>query len=103
MEAWTQLISTLGFPIVTALACAYFIFKIWAKEQEQSERREKDNLETITRLSTILSENSKALLKNSDVMEKISGKIDAIDNKLENVKEDVQEIKYRQSNNNKGE
>ena len=102
MDAWVQIISTLGFPIVAVLGCAYFIFKVWQNEQAQMERREKDNLETVTRLSSILSENSKALLKNSEVMEKISEKVDNIDTKLESVREDVQEIKYRQ-NNNKGE
>lgn len=105
MELWLEIISQVGFPITTALACSYFIFKIWNKEQDQMERRDRDTLDIITRLSSILSENSKALLKNSEVMEKISEKVDAIDSKLEGVKEDVQEIKIKQEqqNNNKRE
>ena len=103
MEDWVNLISTVGFPIVAVMACAFFIFKVWQNEQAQSERREERDRETITRLSGILSENSKALLKNSEVMEKISDKIDSIDEKVEEVKQDVNEIKIRQSQSNKGE
>ena len=99
METWMQMISTVGFPIVAVMACSFFIFKVWQNEQVQNERREKDNLETITRLSGILSENSKALLKNSETLEKISEKLTSVEEKIDDVQKDVTELKIRDKGN----
>ena len=35
-----EAISTVGFPIVIALGCFIFIYKIWTKEQEEQKTRE---------------------------------------------------------------
>ena len=70
----------------------------YKKNNKEREERDRD---TITRLSGILSENSKALLKNSEVMQQISSKVDIIEERIEKVQEDVQEIKYRQVNRDK--
>ena len=111
MDDVIKVITSLGVPVTFCLMLGWFVFQIWKaqredeklREQAQREdanKREEKDRETITRLSGILSENSKALLKNSEVMEKISEKIDNIDDKLDGVQKDVQEIKIRQKNNN---
>lgn len=99
MENAVELIGSLGVPVTFCLMLGWFVYNIWKAQREDTNKREAQDRETITRLSGILSENSKALLKNSDVMEKISDKIDSIDGKLEGVQKDVQEIKIRQKNN----
>ena len=111
MENAVELIGSLGVPVTFCLMLGWFVFQIWKAQREDEKsrslahredanRREVQDRETITRLSNILSENSRALLKNSEVMEKISEKVDNIDSKLEDVQKDVQEIKIRQKNNN---
>ena len=100
METAVELIGSLGVPVAFCLMLGWFVYQIWRAQREDNNRREVADRETITHLSSILSENSKALLKNSEVMEKISDKIDDIDRKVDEVKDDVQEIKIRQ---NKGE
>jgi len=35
-----EAISTVGFPIIMALGCFIFIYKIWNKEQEEQQARE---------------------------------------------------------------
>ena len=99
METAVEMISSLGVPVAFCLMLGWFVFNIWKAQREDTNKREAQDRETITRLSGILSENSKALLKNSEVMEKISEKIDNIDDKLDGVQRDVQEIKIRQKNN----
>ena len=103
METMVQMIGDFGLAVSLCLGFAFFIYKIFQWNREDSKAREQQNLDTITRLSGILSENSRALLKNSEVMDKISEKIDNIDVKIEEVKTDVTEIKIRQQQNTKGE
>ena len=98
MENVANLITNLGVPVAFCLMLGWFVFQIWKAQREDINRRETADRETITHLSGILSENSKALLKNSEVMSKISEKIDSIDDKIEEVKDDVKEIKYHQNN-----
>lgn len=98
MENVVELIGSLGVPVTFCIMLGWFVFQIWKAQREDNNKREVQDRETITRLSGILSENSKALLKNSEVMEKISDKIDSIDNKIDDVQKDVQEIKIRQKN-----
>ena len=99
METAIELVGSLGVPVAFCLMLGWFVFQIWKAQREDNNRREIADRETITHLSGILSENSRALLKNSEVMEKISDKVDSIDDKLDEVQKDVQEIKIRQKDN----
>lgn len=98
METMVQAIGEFGLSIALVITFVFGFWKVYNFQREDNLRREEQNLETVTRLSGILSKNSEALLKNSEVMEKISEKVDNIDAKLENVQHDVTEIKARQSN-----
>ena len=97
METMVQAIGEFGLAIALVISFCFAFWKVFQYQREDNLKREEKNLETVTRLSGILSENSKALLKNSDVMEKISEKIDNIDSKLETVQHDVTEIKANQN------
>ena len=50
----TNLITTLGFPIVCVIACAYFINYIIKAEREENQKREEKYIETINKFSTVL-------------------------------------------------
>lgn len=99
METMVQMIGDFGLAVSLCLGFAFFIYKIFQWNREDSKSREQQNLDTITRLSGILSENSKALLKNSDTMEAIANKLDEVSNDIKEVQKDIVEIKANQKKN----
>lgn len=101
LENVITMLGEFGLSISLVVAFVGMFWKMYNQMREDGKEREIREFEQITHLSGILSENSKALLKNSEVMEKISGKIDCIDERIEEVQKDVQEIKIRQSQNEK--
>ena len=97
-----------GVAVAMCLAFVFMMFQVLKNQKDDFEALRQDNREreerdrdTITRLSGILSENSKALLKNSEVMQQISGKVDIIEERIEKVQEDIKEIKIKQANRDK--
>ena len=97
-----------GVAVAMCLAFVFMVFQVLKNQKDDFEALRQDNREreerdrdTITRLSGILSENSKALLKNSEVMQQISGKVDIIEERIEKVQEDIQEIKIKQASRDK--
>lgn len=51
MNQYVDLISTLGFPIVVALALAYAIYKFFCMYQSENSKREDRFLDTISEFS----------------------------------------------------
>lgn len=95
-QSLIKLLLEFGLSATVCILCLVMFYKIFVSSREDSLKREEADRETITRLSTIVATNSKALLENSEVMKEISGQIKSIDDKLTDVQEDVQEIKLRQ-------
>lgn len=95
-QSLIKLLLEFGLSATVCILCLVMFYKIFTTSREDSLKREAADRETITRLSTIVATNSKALLENSEVMKEISGQIKSIDDKLTDVQEDVQEIKLRQ-------
>lgn len=95
-QSLIKLLLEFGLSATVCILCLVMFYKIFTTSREDSLKREEADRETITRLSTIVATNSKALLENSEVMKEISGQIKSIDDKLTDVQEDVQEIKLRQ-------
>lgn len=95
-QSLIKLLLEFGLSATVCILCLVMFYKIFASSREDALKREAADRETITRLSTIVATNSKALLENSEVMKEISGQIKSIDDKLTDVQEDVQEIKLRQ-------
>ena len=98
MSDLIEVASNLGVAVAMSVAFVFMTYQVFKWQREDSREREERDRETITHLSGVLSENSKALLKNSEVMERISQKVDVIDERIEEVQKDVAEIKHKQAN-----
>lgn len=90
-----------GVGVALAFGLAFILYKVFSWNREDARDREERDRETITRLSEIVSTNSKALLQNSEVMQEIAKEIGDIGDQIEEMKTDVQEIKIRQKNRDK--
>lgn len=75
LGTFTELISTLGFPVVLVLAMGWFIYKLW----QQSVQREGKLYEELAECRQI----------NSKAIETIASYVE----KLENIQKDVTDIK----------
>ena len=54
LEEITNLVTTLGFPIVCVIGCAYFINYIIKAERDENQKREEKYIETINKFSVVL-------------------------------------------------
>lgn len=96
MEDMITMLGEFGLAICLVVAFVGMFWKMWNLQREDGKEREVRDMEQITRLSGILSENSRALLKNSEVMEQISNRLDHVSEDVKQVQQDVNEIKIRQ-------
>ena len=96
METMVQAIGEFGLAIALVISFCFAFWKVFQYQREDSLKREEKNLETVSRLSGILSKNSEALLKNSEVMSQIAEKLESVDEKVNGLQKDVTEIKANQ-------
>ena len=82
MEDISNLITTLGFPIVCVIACAYFINYIIKAERQENQKREEKYIETINKFSVVLE-------KVNDNLSAINKRLEYFENKLDEVCCDV--------------
>ena len=82
MEEISNLITTLGFPIVCVIACAYFINYIIKAERQENQKREEKYIETINKFSVVLE-------KVNDNLSAIKKRLEYFENKLDEVCCDV--------------
>ena len=78
IEEITSIITTLGFPIVCVIACAYFINYIIKAEREENQKREEKYIETINKFSVVLE-------KVNDNLSAINKRLEYFENKLDDV------------------
>ena len=78
IEEITSIITTLGFPIVCVIACAYFINYIIKAEREENQKREEKYIETINKFSIVL--------------EKVNDNLSAINKRLEYFEDKLDEV-----------
>ena len=78
MSDITNLITTLGFPIVCVIACAYFINYIIKAERQENQKREEKYIETINKFSVVLD-------KVNDNLSAINKRLEYFENKLDEV------------------
>ena len=78
VENISSLITTLGFPIVCVIACAYFINYIIKEEREENKKREQQYIETINKFSIVLE-------KVNDNLSAINKRLEYFENKLDDV------------------
>ena len=74
----TNLITTLGFPIVCVIACAYFINYIIKAEREENQKREEKYIETINQFSVVMDKVNDNLIANNKRLEYIENKLDEV-------------------------
>ena len=82
LEEITKLITTLGFPIVCVIGCAYFINYIIKAERDENQKREEKYIETINKFSVVLE-------KVNDNLSAINKRLEYFENKLDEVCCDV--------------
>ena len=82
IEEITKLITTLGFPIVCVIGCAYFINYIIKAERDENQKREEKYIETIIKFSVVLE-------KVNDNLSAINKRLEYFENKLDEVCCDV--------------
>ena len=71
-----NLVTSLGFPIVCVIACAYFINYIIKAEREENQKREEKYIETINNFSVVLDKVNDNLIANNKRLEYIENKLD---------------------------
>ena len=79
----TNLVTTLGFPIVCVIGCAYFINYIIKAERDENQKREEKYIETINKFSVVLE-------KVNDNLSAINKRLEYFENKLDEVCCDVE-------------
>ena len=73
-----NLITSLGFPIVCVIGCAYFINYIIKAERDENQKREEKYIETINKFSVVLE-------KVNDNLSAINKRLEYFENKLDEV------------------
>ena len=73
-----NLVTSLGFPIVCVIACAYFINYIIKAEREENQRREEKYIDTINNFSVVLDKVNDNLTTNNKRLEYIENKLDEV-------------------------
>ena len=74
----TNLVTSLGFPIVCVIACAYFINYIIKAEREENQKREEKYIETINKFSVVMDKVNDNLIANNKRLEYIENKLDEV-------------------------
>ena len=78
IEEISSVITTLGFPIVCVIACAYFINYIIKAEREENQKREEKYIETINQFSVVMDKVNDNLVANNKRLEYIENKLDEV-------------------------
>ena len=73
-----NLVTSLGFPIVCVIACAYFINYIIKAEREENQKREEKYIETINNFSVVIDKVNENLINNNKRLEYIENKLDEV-------------------------
>ena len=73
-----NLVTTLGFPIVCVITCAYFINYIIKAEREENQKREEKYIETINQFSVVMDKVNDNLIANNKRLEYIENKLDEV-------------------------
>ena len=74
----SNLVTSLGFPIVCVIACAYFINYIIKAEREENQKREEKYIETINKFSVVMDKVNDNLIANNKRLEYIENKLDEV-------------------------
>lgn len=92
MEAYTNIISTVGFPIACVIALGFFIYKAWNEMSQRSTEREE---KLYTMLASAQNSIDEAVVTNGKFLTQLK----VMQGNLTNISKDVDDIKdYLQLN-----
>ena len=74
----TNLVTTLGFPIICVIACAYFINNMIKAQREENQNREEKYIETINNFTIVMDKVNENLITNNKRLEYIENKLDEV-------------------------
>ena len=80
----SEAITTLGFPIICVIGCAYFINNIIKAEREENQKREEKYIETINQFSVVLDKVNENMITNNKRLEYIENKLDEVCTDIDN-------------------
>ena len=78
LDEIVNLVTTLGFPIVCVIACAYFINNMIKAQREENQNREEKYIETINNFTVVMDKVNENLINNNKRLEYIENKLDEI-------------------------
>ena len=78
IEEITSAITTLGFPIICVIACAYFINNMIKAQREENQNREEKYIETINNFTVVMDKVNENLITNNKRLEYIENKLDEV-------------------------
>ena len=78
IEEITSAITTLGFPIICVIACAYFINNMIKAQREENQNREEKYIETINNFTIVMNKDNENLITNNKRLEYIENKLDEV-------------------------
>lgn len=70
MNEIAQIISAIGFPIVAALGCAYFVKWQYEQNQKQIDDMRKEHKEEVTNMTTAIENNTIAITRLVEKLDK---------------------------------
>ena len=78
LDEIVNLVTTLGFPIVCVIACAYFINNMIKAQREENQNREEKYIETINNFTIVMDKVNENLITNNKRLEYIENKLDEV-------------------------
>ena len=78
IEEISSAITTLGFPIICVIACAYFINNMIKAQREENQNREEKYIETINNFTIVMDKVNENLITNNKRLEYIENKLDEV-------------------------
>lgn len=72
MDAILQIIQTVGYPIATAIVCAWFIYTTDKRSKDEAKAREEKQAENIAKLAEALNGATKAINESTEINKELS-------------------------------
>ena len=76
---WNNIINTFGFPITVAIACGWFVYKMYTDSTKENTIREERNYKVLEKFSI-------SIEKFADVLEGYNKKLSVIENDVKEIK-----------------
>lgn len=98
-----QLIQTLGFPIACVLGCAYFIYKLVTRHQDEAKEREDKLIDANKEWSVVVDKVSATITESNEVNKelsqtnkilvgKINDKLETVEDKLDTIENNMDKL-----------